>query len=67
MSEAKKLKVGAFRKCIHSMTDRQLVGIGRACHSLSQNAFSYQFAECKREWELRDPCRSQRVAIAALT
>jgi hypothetical protein len=48
-------KLGEFRKCIHTMTDSQLVGIGRICRSLPQNSSKNQFAECKREWNVRHP------------
>jgi hypothetical protein len=34
-----------FRKCIHTMADSQLVGIGHICRSLSQNSSKNQFAE----------------------
>jgi hypothetical protein len=53
MSKSNKPNSGTIRKCIQAMTDRQLLGIGRACHCLSQNVFSHQFAECKRKWDLR--------------
>jgi hypothetical protein len=53
--------LGAFRKCIHAMSDRELAGIGSTCLALSKNAFTRQFAECKREWNLRYPPRRRRV------
>jgi hypothetical protein len=42
-----------FRKCIRSMTDGQLVGLGKTCKSLSNNVFQTQFAACKTEWNRR--------------
>jgi hypothetical protein len=42
-----------FRKCIRSMTDRELVGIGRTCMGLSESVFETQFAACRDEWNRR--------------
>jgi hypothetical protein len=56
-------KLGEFRKCIHTMTDSQLVGIGRICRSLSQNSFTNQFAECKQEWNVRHP-RTAKTGVS---
>jgi hypothetical protein len=39
-------KILAFRKCIMSMSDEQLVGIAKTCKVLSENIFTTQFAEC---------------------
>lgn len=46
-------KLTKFRKCLRSMTDRQLVGIGKTCNDLSKNVFQTQFAACRDEWNRR--------------
>jgi hypothetical protein len=46
-------KILAFRKCIMSMSDEQLVGIAKTCKALSENIFTTQFAECAEEWTRR--------------
>jgi hypothetical protein len=61
-----RLNVRRFRKCIHAMTDQQLVGFGRACRSLcvhansdgerpSEAIYRSQFEQCREEWSLRHP------------
>jgi hypothetical protein len=43
----------AFRKCLMSMSDEQLVGIAKTCKALSGNVFTTQFTECAEEWRRR--------------
>lgn len=48
-----RFNLAKFRKCIRSMTDGQLIGIGKACQALSKNVFQTQFDACRTEWNRR--------------
>ena len=63
------LDVREFRTCIQAMSDQQLVGLGRACQSLSRHRnsrgersreaiYKNQLQECCQEWSLRHPKRA---------